>query len=81
MADFWPTADSDPASTGPMVEFAEIWRDMPKFVFSTTLQRADWNTTIVRDVVADEIRHSRSNRAVTWRSVVPISPRPSGGSI
>ncbi|MGP3981495.1 dihydrofolate reductase family protein [Streptomyces sp. KR80] len=55
MAGFWPTADSDPASTGPMVEFAGIWRDMPKIVFSRTLERADWNTTIKRDVVVEEI--------------------------
>jgi dihydrofolate reductase len=55
MAGFWPTADKDPSSTGPMVEFARIWRDMPKIVYSRTLERADWNTTIVRDVVADEV--------------------------
>jgi hypothetical protein len=34
MAGFWPTADTDPSSTRPMVEFAGIWRDMPKIVFS-----------------------------------------------
>src|SRR5437899_12295506 len=56
MAGFWPTADADPASTPPMVEFARIWRDMPKFVFSKTLEHADWNATIVRDVDPDEIR-------------------------
>ena len=38
-----------------MVEFARIWRDMPKIVFSRTLEHADWNTTIVRDVVVSEI--------------------------
>jgi dihydrofolate reductase len=56
MAGFWPTADSDPESSPPMVEFARIWRDMPKVVFSRTLERADWNATVVRDVVPDEIR-------------------------
>ncbi|MFI9257774.1 dihydrofolate reductase family protein [Streptomyces sioyaensis] len=56
MAGFWPTADADPSSTAPMVEFAGIWRDMPKIVFSRTLERADWNTTIMRDVVPEEIR-------------------------
>jgi len=55
MARFWPTADADPSSTVPMVEFARIWRDMPKIVFSRTLERADWNTTVVRDVVAEEV--------------------------
>ena len=56
MAAFWPTADADPASTGPMVEFARIWRDKPKYVFSRTLERADWNTTVVREVVPEEVR-------------------------
>ncbi|WP_407342025.1 dihydrofolate reductase family protein [Pengzhenrongella phosphoraccumulans] len=56
MADFWPTADADPSSTGPMAEFARIWRDMPKFVYSRTLQQAGWNTTVVPAVVADEVR-------------------------
>jgi dihydrofolate reductase len=55
MADVWPTADSDPESTPPMVDFAGIWRDMPKVVYSRSLERADWNTTIVRDVVVEEV--------------------------
>jgi dihydrofolate reductase len=55
MAAFWPTADRDPVSTAPMVEFARIWRDMPKLVFSTTLERADWNATIVRQVDPEAI--------------------------
>ena len=55
MAGFWPTADADPASSRAVVEFARIWRDMPKVVYSRTLQRADWNTTIVRDVVVEEV--------------------------
>jgi dihydrofolate reductase len=55
MAGFWPTADQDPASTETMVEFARIWRDMPKYVYSRTMERAGWNATIVRDVVAEEV--------------------------
>jgi dihydrofolate reductase len=60
MADFWPTADADPESSPPMAEFARIWRDMPKVVFSRTLERADWNTTVVREVVPDEIRRMQA---------------------
>ncbi|MDF6041859.1 dihydrofolate reductase family protein [Streptomyces sp. JH14] len=55
MAGFWPTADADPSHAGPVAEFAGIWRDMPKYVFSRTLTRADWNTTVMRDVVPGEI--------------------------
>jgi len=60
MARFWPTADTNPSSTGPMVEFARIWRDMPKVVFSRTLERADWNTTVVRDLVAEDIHELKA---------------------
>jgi dihydrofolate reductase len=55
MAGYWPTADQDPSSTEPVVEFARIWRDMPKFVYSRTLERAGWNATVVRDVVPEEV--------------------------
>jgi dihydrofolate reductase len=60
MAEFWPTADTDPESSPPMVEFARIWRDMPKVVFSRTLERADWNATVVREVVPEEIRRMQA---------------------
>ncbi len=56
MASFWPTADADPASSEPMVEFAGIWREMRKIVYSRTLERAGWNATIVREVVPEEVR-------------------------
>ena len=55
MAGFWPTADADPGSTPPVKEFARIWRDMPKVVYSKTLTSAGWNTTIARDVVRGEV--------------------------
>ncbi|WP_407286291.1 dihydrofolate reductase family protein [Streptomyces sp. BP-8] len=55
MADYWPTADADPANSGPVAEFAAIWREMPKIVYSRTLERADWNTTVARDVVVEEV--------------------------
>jgi dihydrofolate reductase len=55
MAAFWPTADADPSSSGPVAEFARIWREMPKIVYSRTLERADWNATVVREVVPEEV--------------------------
>ncbi|WP_037683419.1 dihydrofolate reductase family protein [Streptomyces griseus] len=56
MADYWPTADQAPDASAIEAEFAEIWREKPKFVYSRTLEHADWNTTIVRDVVPEEVR-------------------------
>jgi dihydrofolate reductase len=58
MAGFWPTADADPASTPPMREFAGIWRDKPKVVYSRSLPPgpAKWNTTVVPQVDPDQVR-------------------------
>jgi dihydrofolate reductase len=56
LAGFWPTADQDPDSTPAMVEFAGIWRDTPKVVYSRSLERADWNTTVVPQVDPEEVR-------------------------
>ncbi|MDX6297216.1 MAG: hypothetical protein QOI51_1073 [Nocardioidaceae bacterium] len=55
MAAYWPTADQDPSSPASIVEFARIWRDKPKVVYSKTLERADWNTALVREVVPEEV--------------------------
>lgn len=55
MAGFWPTADGDPSNPAPVIAFARIWRDMPKIVFSRTLERADWNTTVVGEVDVEEV--------------------------
>jgi dihydrofolate reductase len=60
MAGFWPTADQDPESTPPMVEFSRIWRDKPKIVYSRTLQEAGWNTEVVREVVSEEVRELKA---------------------
>jgi len=55
MAGFWPTADADPVASPATVEFARIWRDMPKIVYSRTLRDAGWNTTIVREIVPEDV--------------------------
>ena len=55
MAAYWPTADDDPACGEVEAEFARIWREKPKIVYSRTLERADWNTTVVREVVPEEV--------------------------
>jgi dihydrofolate reductase len=55
MAGFWPTADEDPDAAPAVRDFARIWRDMPKVVFSRTLERAGWGSEVVREVVPAEI--------------------------
>lgn len=60
MATYWPTADADPDSPPPIADYARIWRDMPKIVYSRTLSQVDWNSTIVREVVADEVNELKA---------------------
>ncbi|MFD3644996.1 dihydrofolate reductase family protein [Streptomyces cyaneofuscatus] len=55
MEEFWPTADQDPANAGPMAEFAGIWRDMPKYVYSRTLESVGPGATLLREVDRDEV--------------------------
>lgn len=56
MTDYWPTADREKDVPRPVADFAVIWRNMPKIVFSRTLQHAQAHTTIVREVVPEDIR-------------------------
>ena len=56
MEAYWPTADQDPDAPPSMVEFAGIWRDTPKVVYSRTLDTPGPNATVVRDVVPEEVR-------------------------
>lgn len=55
MEAFWPTADQDPSAPPYIVEFARIWRDTPKVVFSKTLDQVGPNARLVRDDVVDEV--------------------------
>jgi dihydrofolate reductase len=62
MAGFWPTADADPSAPQHIAEFARIWRDTPKIVFSKTLQSVEWNSTLVRDDVVEEVIKLKQDR-------------------
>jgi dihydrofolate reductase len=74
MAEFWPTADQDPASSPPIVEFARIWRETSKIVYSSKLEDAVWNTTIVRDIVPDEVRALKAEPGGDSQSAARASP-------
>ncbi|WP_284983445.1 dihydrofolate reductase family protein [Arthrobacter sp. efr-133-TYG-118] len=55
MAGFWNTAEQNADLSTPMLEFAGIWREMPKIVFSRNLTQAGSNTTVIHDVVPEKI--------------------------
>ena len=53
---FWPTADTDPSSPGYIIEYARIWKGMPKVVFSKTLDKVEGGSRLVRGDVGHEIK-------------------------
>jgi dihydrofolate reductase len=55
MVKAWPTADADHTAPPPVKEFARIWRDKPKLVYSRTLRSAEWNAQVVPDVDVDAV--------------------------
>jgi dihydrofolate reductase len=46
---FWESAEENPSLQDHELEFARIWREMPKIVFSTTLEKVEGNARLVRD--------------------------------
>jgi dihydrofolate reductase len=48
MSSYWPTADKVPHASPFVVDFARVWRDMPKVVFSRTLASVAWNSRLER---------------------------------
>ena len=56
MASYWPTADADDDAGPQEREFAGIWRDTPKVVYSRTLESAGWGTEVQREVDPAAVR-------------------------
>ncbi|KOU17552.1 dihydrofolate reductase family protein [Streptomyces sp. WM6368] len=57
MSSYWPTGDQRPDATPAEIEYARRWRNMSKVVFSSTVEKVDWNTRLVTgDAVAEITR-------------------------
>ncbi|HVD89259.1 MAG TPA: dihydrofolate reductase family protein [Jatrophihabitantaceae bacterium] len=52
---YWETADENPAAAEYELEFARIWKNLPKIVFSKTLEKVEGNARLVRGGVAEEV--------------------------
>ena len=51
----WQTVDEKADAPDHLVEFARIWRDTPKIVFSTTLEAVEGNARLVRENALEEV--------------------------
>ena len=57
---YWETADQDLPLDAAMLEWAAIWKPLPKVVFSTTLSAVQGNAQLATGGLADEIERLRA---------------------
>ena len=60
---YWETADQDPSLDDSMLEWAAIWKPLPKVVFSTTLPAVQGNARLASGGLAEEIERLRAEPA------------------
>src|SRR5512146_1756156 len=52
---YWPTADTQ-SSVPYEAEFSRIWKQIPKVVFSSTLEGVEGNARLVRGDAVEEVK-------------------------
>jgi dihydrofolate reductase len=57
---YWETADQDPSLDDSMLEWAGLWKPLPKVVFSTTLSAVQGNARLASGGLAQEIERLRA---------------------
>jgi dihydrofolate reductase len=57
---YWETADQDPSLDDAMLEWAGLWKPLPKVVFSTTLSAVQGNARLASAGLAEEIGRLRA---------------------
>jgi dihydrofolate reductase len=60
MSGYWPTADEQPDASPVEIDFARVWRETPKVVFSSTLSSVDWNARLHTGDAVTEIRRLKA---------------------
>ena len=57
---YWETADRDPSLDDAELEWAALWKPLPKVVFSTTLSAVQGNARLASGGLAEEIERLRA---------------------
>jgi dihydrofolate reductase len=57
---YWETADQDPSLDDSRLEWAALWKALPKVVFSTTLSAVQGNARLASGGLAEEIERLRA---------------------
>jgi dihydrofolate reductase len=59
---YWETADQDPSLGDAELEWAALWKPLPKVVFSTTLSEVQGHARLASGGLAEEIERLRAER-------------------
>ena len=57
---YWETADQDPSLDDAELEWAALWKPLPKVVFSTTLSEVQGTARLASGGIAEEIERLRA---------------------
>ncbi|HEY7401043.1 MAG TPA: dihydrofolate reductase family protein [Actinomycetota bacterium] len=57
---YWETADRDPSLDDAELEWAALWKPLPKVVFSTTMSAVQGNARLVSGGLGEEIERLRA---------------------
>lgn len=52
---YWETVEENPSAGETELEFARIWQELPKIVFSNTLEKVEGNARLAKEGVAEEV--------------------------
>jgi dihydrofolate reductase len=79
MSSYWPTGDQQPNATPAEIEFARNWRDTPKVVFSSTIDKVAGTPAWSPATRSPRSSGSRPRTAARWASAAQRSPGLSCG--
>jgi dihydrofolate reductase len=75
MESYWPSVVKNPTGNKPMDDFAILIDNIPKIVFSRTLQNVNWrNTKLKKEVITEEIVELKQSGNGATKNIVVGSP-------
>lgn len=75
MENYWPSVVKNPTGNKPADEFAVLIDNIPKIVYSRTLQHVDWkNSTLKKEIIREEVLELKRSRNNGSKNMIVGSP-------
>ncbi len=75
MENYWPSVVKNPTGNKPADEFAVLIDNIPKIVYSRTLQHVDWkNSTLKKEIIREEVLELKRSRNNGSKNIIVGSP-------